>query len=134
MGEESNLIENNFDFIIQQINSDYKGYNLQKILGIEVGLILLKGEKFSLKSLLKIFLSFSFKNLGSNCDSFFVLGKHGRKDYKEIVDYVVAQLDESECRLFDFNKNSLKVNLSVSNIFNFLKTTIHLRGLFRFVR
>lgn len=129
MGEESNLIENNFDFIIQQINSDYKGYNLQKILGIEVGLILLKGEKFSLKSLLKIFLSFSFKNLGSNCDSFFVLGKHGRKDYKEIVDYVVAQLDESECRLFDFNKNSLKVNLSVSNIFNFLKTTIHLRGL-----
>ena len=90
MGEESNLIENNFDFIIQQINSDYKGYNLQKILGIEVGLILLKGEKFSLKSLLKIFLSFSFKNLGSNCDSFFVLGKHGRKDYKEIVDYVVA--------------------------------------------
>ncbi|MDC1539402.1 hypothetical protein N8480_01885 [Flavobacteriaceae bacterium] len=129
MGEESNLIENNFDFIIQQINSDYKGYNLQKILGIEVGLILLKGEKFSLKSLLKIFLSFSFKNLGSNCDSFFVLGKHGRKDYKEIVDYVVAQLDESECRLFDFNKNPLKVNLSVSNIFNFLKTTIHLRGL-----
>ncbi len=129
MGEESNLIENNFDFIIQQINSDYKGYNLQKILGIEVGLILLKGEKFSLKSLLKIFLSFSFKNLGSNCDSFFVLGKHGRKDYKEIVDYVVAQLDESECRLFDFNKNPLKVNLSVSNIFNFLKTTIRLRGL-----
>ena len=129
MGEENNLNEENFDFIIHQINSDYKGYNLQKILGIEVGLILLKGEKFSLKSIFKIFLSFSFKTLESNCDSFFILGKHGRKDYKEIVDYVAAQLDESECCLFDFNETPLKVNLSASNIFNFLKTIIHLRGL-----
>lgn len=124
-----NIDKEKFDFVLDQIDNDYKGYNLQQIIAVELGLILIEKDVLHCKSLFKIFFHYSFNKTIINTRNFFVLGAHGRKDYREIVRYVTNQLTANTWKLLDFNSIEVSLHIRLASVFQYFNLLFKLKGL-----
>ncbi len=108
---------------------NYKGYNLYEILSTELGILISNKEKIKLSTIAKIFLTFNYSKVDLNKQFFFAIGKHKRKDYLEIIDFVRAKFSNEESTFFNFNKVPFKLNLSFKNFISSLKISLSLSNI-----
>jgi hypothetical protein len=99
----------------QKLAVNYKGYELDKILAVDLIALIYKKEKFNFKSLLRFVLRLKVEIPDQTGTVLYSIGRYGRKDYYELLDYVRIQAVGS---LLDLSK--IKPSMSI-NILNMVK-------------
>ncbi|WP_340064177.1 hypothetical protein [Ascidiimonas aurantiaca] len=127
------MVEKKFSFEkLQHFKKDileYKGYNLYEVLSIELALLISGSEKLKFSTIGKFLLRYNYNNVALNKKIFFTIGRHGRKDYQEIMDHVKTKFSDKENTFFDFNDASFQSNLSLKNIVGSLKNSFSISNL-----
>lgn len=102
-----------------------KDIDLPRILAFDLIRICYNQYDLKVKHLFKLFLRYNLPKLPKG-DLLISMGEYGqRKDYKEIYNYVLSQLDKSSAQIqeIDLNQLKLKVFLSLSNLYWSFKLT-----------
>ncbi|HGJ5892273.1 MULTISPECIES: hypothetical protein [Arsenophonus] len=101
--------------IKNSLSYNYKNYPLSSIIAIDIASIVYKKIKFSFKDFIKII---SYRKIKvenpSNPTIFYSIGNYKRRDYYEILDYVMK---ESNGKLIDLSNYEYKYYINLHSIF-----------------